>query len=179
MEKVKQICGSWNQKINEIWDYQPAKRKDKQQKQSVRVRTGNFCRANKGELLFVLLMGILLFGLSWVLPFNEAPDEAMRYLIPQYIYRHGTLPAGYDPEVLNDLWGVSYAYHPILPYVFGGYLMKVVGIFSSSDKALLMAARFVNILIGMGFYWYVVQIAEKLFSPGTAQYPSLRRKSFC
>ena len=41
--------------------------------------------------------------------------------------------------------------------------MKLVSLFNSSEKALLMAARFINILIGMGFYWYVLQIAKKLF----------------
>lgn len=130
---------------------------------SCRERLASFVRAHRWELLFVLFMGSVIFAIAWILPFNQAPDEEMRYMVPTYIYRHGTLPAGYDPEIRNEIWGISYGFHPILPYIFGGYLMKLVGIFNSSDKALLMAARFINVLIGMGFYWYVLQIAKKLF----------------
>ena len=108
-------------------------------------------------------MGVFLFYLAWILPFNEAPDEKMRYLVPTYIYRHGTLPAGWDEEVLNKMWGISYAFHPILPYILGGYLMRIVGIFNSSEHALLMAARCINVFFGMGFYWYVLKISRRLF----------------
>ena len=118
----------------------------------------------------MLLMGGLLFFLSWVLPFNQGPDEEMRYLVPLYIYKHGTLPAGWDPEVRHRFWGISYAFHPILSYVLGGWLMRLVGLFSDSQKALLMAARAANILIGMGFYWYVAQIGRKLFPRRTFRY---------
>lgn len=168
MENEQGIFTTLNNKLNTLWQEDTAKgrhsaRTQSAPKRSVRERTGTFLSAHRWDLLFVLVMGCLLFGLSWVLPFNEAPDEAMRYMIPEYIYRHGTLPAGYDPEVINEIWGISYAYHPILPYIFGGYLMKLVGIFNDSEKALLMAARFINVLVGMGFYWYVVQIAKKLF----------------
>ena len=58
----------------------------------------------------------------------------------------------------------------ILPYVLGGWLMRLVGLFSDSQKALLMAARAANILIGMGFYWYVAQIGRKLFPRRTFRY---------
>ena len=106
------------------------------------------------------------FFLAWILPLNGGPDEEMRYLIPQYIYRHGTLPHGGDPEIRNKLWGISYGFHPILPYIFGGYLMRLVSVFNSSEHALLMAARFINVLLGMGFYWYVLQISRRLFRRG-------------
>ncbi len=122
-----------------------------------------FVVSHPADLSFVLLMGVFLFYLAWILPFNEAPDEKMRYLVPTYIYRHGTLPAGWDEEVLNKMWGISYAFHPILPYIIGGYLMRLVGIFNSSEHALLMAARMVNVFLGMGFYWYVLKISRRLF----------------
>ena len=48
--------------------------------------------------------------------------------------------------------------------------MRLVGLFSDSQKALLMAARAANILIGMGFYWYVAQIGRKLFPRRTFRY---------
>lgn len=164
MSRIKRIFRTWNFKINQIW-----KDADEdgvtvcRERCPAKERRAAFWSVHKWELLFVFVMGCLLFGLSWILPYNEAPDEAMRYLIPQYIYKHGTLPKGWEEEVRSGLWGISYAFQPYVPYIIGGYLMKLVALFHNSEKALLMAARFVNILIGMGFYWYVVQIAKKLF----------------
>lgn len=142
---MKKVTAAWqqiNRKIDGLWERSPD---------------------HPADLFFVLLMGVFLFYLAWILPFNEAPDEKMRYLVPTYIYRHGTLPAGWDEEVLNKMWGISYAFHPILPYILGGYLMRIVGIFNSSEHALLMAARCINVFFGMGFYWYVLKISRRLF----------------
>lgn len=164
MEKIKHTWSALNLRIDGIWAEQQEEEKAAcKNKRPCKERMGDFVKLHRWELLFVLGMGILLFVLAWILPFNAAPDEKMRYMIPQYIYKHGTLPAGYDEEIRNEIWGISYGFHPILPYIFGGYLMKLVSIFNSSDKALLMAARFINVLIGMGFYWYVLQIGKKLF----------------
>lgn len=162
MEKIKTLWNHLNGRIDRLWPEEERRRKEGK-KEKLGERMGRFFYLHRLELLYVLLMGGFLFFLSWILPFNQGPDEEMRYLVPQYIYKHGTLPAGWDPEVRHELWGISYAFHPILPYVLGGWLMRLVGLFSDSQKALLMAARFANILIGMGFYWYVQRIAKKLF----------------
>lgn len=161
MPKIKHFFSICNKKLDEIWKEEPGQ--PSRPDPSSAPAGGGFIRSRRWELLFVLVMGCLLFYLAWILPFDGGPDEKARYLIPTYIYRHGTLPAGWDPEIRNPIWGISYAFHPILPYIFGGYLMKLVGIFHSSDHALLMAARFVNVALGMGFYWYVVQIGKRLF----------------
>ncbi len=166
MGKITAAVRAWNRRIDRIWEEEAFGRESGKPSTGVNVRRKRlaaFVRAHRWELLFVLFMGCVIFAIAWILPFNEAPDEEMRYMVPTYIYRHGTLPAGYDPEIRDQIWGISYGFHPILPYIFGGYLMRLVGIFNSSDKALLMAARFINVLIGMGFYWYVLQIAKKLF----------------
>lgn len=163
MEKIKTLWNRLDGRIDRIWPEEERKQPESEKKK-LRERLGQFFYLHRLEFLYVLVMGGFLFFLSWILPFNKGPDEEMRYLVPQYIYKHGTLPAGWDPEIRHEIWGISYAFHPILPYVLGGWLMRLVGLFSDSEKALLMAARFANILIGMGFYWYVQQIAKKLFS---------------
>lgn len=179
MAQIRHIFSTCNKKLDGIWEEPEQKagfsqredagqqpetgRQAKGDTAALRMRIRRFAYERKWELLFILLMGSFLFYLAWILPFDGGPDEKARYLIPTYIYNHGTLPAGWDPEIRNPIWGISYAFHPILPYIFGGYLMKLVGIFNSSDHALLMAARFVNVVLGMGFYWYVLQIAKKLF----------------
>lgn len=170
MEKFKNTWLKWNRKIDGIWaDGEDRNQTESQAASGAEMKTRGarlaaWAKLHRFELLFVLAMGTFLFAMAWILPFNEAPDEEMRYMIPQYIYRHGTLPAGWDEEIRNEIWGISYGFHPILPYIFGGWLMRLVGIFNDSPKALLMAARLINVLIGMGFYWYVLQIAKKLFA---------------
>lgn len=164
MRKLKQALRSADRRINRIWEDQARERETARPRSvSARQRLRAFSAEHRWELLFVLLMGCLLFALSWILPFDEAPDEKLRYLIPSYIYRHGTLPVGWDPEIRSKIWGISYGFQPILPYIFGGWLMRLTGLFSRSDKALLMAARSANILFGMGFYWYVLRIGKRLF----------------
>lgn len=173
MKSVTAKLQTWNRKIDAIWEdsdsFEQSQSEEEQkqnramQSQSEKEQKQKITMQVRFDLLFVFGMGILLFYLAWILPFNEAPDEQMRYLIPTYIFKHGTLPSGWDEEVRNSLWGISYAFHPILPYIFGGYLMKVVGLFGGSEHALLMAARSINVLLGMGFYWYVVKIARELF----------------
>ncbi len=115
-------------------------------------------------LAAVLALGAVMAFLSWNLPFNEGPDEAMRYKIAQYVYNHGTMPHGADPEVVDPVWGFSYAFHPILMYWLGGWLMRLVSLFTVEEHALLMAARAVNVLAGMGFYWFVLNIGRRLFA---------------
>ena len=57
---MKKVTAAWqqiNRKINRLWEIVPD---------------------HPADLFFVLLMGVFLFYLAWILPFNEAPDEKMR-----------------------------------------------------------------------------------------------------
>lgn len=115
------------------------------------------------KLIFVLIMFFLFFSLSIIIPFNKAPDEAARYLLPQYMYKYSKLPLGTDPEVRIPLWGFSYAFSPFLSYMIGGLFMKVVSIFSEDPFALLVAARFASVVFSTITVIYVVKIADQLF----------------
>lgn len=110
---------------------------------------------------------ILLFLFScmwmWVQPLNASPDEGMRYLVPQYIYNHGRLPVGSDPEIINWAWGSSYGFNPITSYIISALFMKITAVFTTDATALLMAARLVSVLFGVANAYVVIKIAEKLF----------------
>ena len=66
--------------------------------------------------LLVFLTAIFVFIMMWacIQPLNASPDESMRYDIVNFIINHGCLPDGRDPEIRNEIWGISYAYYPIL-----------------------------------------------------------------
>lgn len=115
------------------------------------------------EILFFLFL--LGFYLMWarVQPNGAGPDEPMRYQIAYYIYEHGSLPVGDDPAVRNIVWGISYAFSPILDYMIAAVFMKIVSFVTTVPFALLMAARFVNILLGLGTVWLALDMGKRLF----------------
>lgn len=115
------------------------------------------------EIIF--LIGLFIFFTMWAViqPLNASPDEQMRYLIPQYIYNHGTLPYGGDPEIMNAAWGNSYGFTPILSYIFSAGFMKLVSIFSTNEMVLLISARMVSVFFGVGTAWMAIKIGKKLF----------------
>lgn len=117
------------------------------------------------EVLFVLIC--LLFYLMWMMAQGEnyAPDELMRYMIPRYIFRHGTLPTGWEQEVLERQWGISYGFKPTqLPAILSALCMKLVSFFNSTDRALLLGARIPSVLCGAGGVFVLFRIMGRLFS---------------
>lgn len=96
-------------------------------------------------------------------PLGNPPDEYNRYLIPQYIARNGTLPNGYEESIRIGDYGTSYAFHPILPYIFQGYAMRFVQLFTDSPEALLYTARGVNLLLGLIMAWIVLLLSGQWF----------------
>lgn len=107
---------------------------------------------------------VIMFAWSMTATFQGGPDEAMRYEIAQYIYEHqGALPRGDEETLLHKIWGISYAFYPILSYMISALFMGIVGLFNDSKDALLHAARFADVCIMTVAAWYVLQIGKKLF----------------
>ena len=104
-------------------------------------------------------------GLSLLIrqPFGNPPDEYNRYLIPRYIAEHGTLPNGYEESIRIPGYGFSYAFQPILPYMFQGYAMGFVNLFTDSQTALLYTARGVDLLFGLLMARVVLLLAGQWF----------------
>ena len=117
------------------------------------------------EVLFVIAIGIYMFIWSVLKPFNYAPDEQMRYDLPLYIYNHGRLPLGDDPEIRNQIWGFSYAFMPTwLEPIIAAFFMHVVSIFGASEFKLVVAARFVSVLSISGMVYCLARTLDRLFS---------------
>lgn len=95
--------------------------------------------------------------------YANAPDEHARYLVPLYICEHGTLPNAYDEEVRIPGYGSSYAVYNVLPYIFMGFVMRFVNLFTDSDLYLLYSARFVNVLFGAVMAFVVRRLSLRIF----------------
>lgn len=122
-------------------------------------------RRTRSWVIAVYLGGVFLFLLGWMViqPLNASPDELMRYDIVEYLVEHGTLPDGRDPEIRNELWGISYAFNPILAYILMAIPAKIVSLFTSSATAILLAARMVNVVFGTAMAYLTLRIGEMLF----------------
>ena len=113
-------------------------------------------------LLTVSFACMLAFVL--VQPFGDGPDEINRYKIVQFIFLHGGLPAGTNPEVLIAGYGGSYAFQPMLTYIIDGYLLRALTFLSLSAGTQVIIARMVNVCFGLIAAVYTRQISKFLFS---------------
>lgn len=122
------------------------------------------------ELLF--LAAVFVFYTAWAViqPFNASPDEQMRYQVVEYIRSHGTLPHGADPEIRNEMWGTSYGFNPVTTYILGAAFSRIVEIFTENETALLIAARMVNVLLGVGMAFFVLRLGKMLFQKEAARF---------
>lgn len=96
--------------------------------------------------------------------FSNPPDEHSRYRVSLYICSHGTLPTGYEEELLSADCKWSYGFHTLLPYMVQGYAMRFVNLFTDSPLVLLYTARLVNVITGLLTAYVVMLLSRKLFS---------------
>ena len=119
------------------------------------------------DQIFLLVMTavcfLLYFSWSVIIPFNHAPDEYMRYQIPNFIYKYGTLPAGDNELLRNETWGFCYGFFPPASYMISAFFMKIAGLFSTDAAVLLGAARLTSIFSSLGTLYFCTKIGGLLF----------------
>lgn len=115
------------------------------------------------KVLFVLYILVLCTTWALTLGYNNAPDEAMKYDVCKYLFSHKTLPHGGDPEIRNEIWGISYAFTPILSYIFSAICMSITSIFTDGPFKIFVSTRIVSILCMCGYAFMNIKISEKLF----------------
>lgn len=121
-------------------------------------------KENKIKYLIAILIFIVLFSTSLKLSMDFCPDERMRYDVPKFILNHGFLPNGDEKEIINGIWGFSYAFTPYLPSLISVFFMKIASIFTNDLTVLLMAARMTSILSGTFTFLICYKIGEEIFS---------------
>lgn len=115
------------------------------------------------DFFLPLVFLLLYFSWSCTMPTLQGPDETMRLLVPNFIVSHGALPSGFDPEIINYEWGISYAFTPYGSSLFAAFFMWVVSHFTASQAAAIVAARFASVLSGAGTVFVCMKIGHRVF----------------
>jgi len=89
------------------------------------------------------------------------PDEAMRYIIPNFIFNNGYLPTGYETAIHGN-W--SYAFYPqLLGAIISAGFMHIAALFTHDPEWLVRAARLTSVLFGIIAAIFVRRSARLLF----------------
>lgn len=128
---------------------------------------------NERKFKFIYLTIMFIIMLFWAVkqPYDYAPDEYMRYKVPEYIYNHGKLPLPDDKEVVVKEFNASYAYYPtLLPAITSSVFMKLTSLITKNDTALLVAARLTSVLSGVIFIYFMMRIFDELIKDKKIKY---------
>lgn len=129
----------------------------------MKVRLKSWMERRRPQLIFLGALFILLSVWALLQPFDTAPDEGMRYQIPEYICKYHKLPDGRDELLRSPEWGISYGFGPQLAYILQAVCMGIVQLFSDVRAVSVFAARMVSVCAGIGTVWMSMLIAEKVF----------------
>ena len=119
---------------------------------------------------YLFLYFCFLIMWSFKEPYNSCPDESMRFLIPDYIFKYGKLPNGLDPSLADPYWGFSFGDRPLLPALVSAFFMKVVSFFTTDFFPMLIAARMQSIVSGTINVVFVYKSAKLIFDKVPYQY---------
>ncbi len=122
---------------------------------------------DNNDMIFIISLtaffAVYFFVWGILKPFDYAPDEYTRYPPLYHVFKYNRLPSGWLESIRNPLWGFSYAfYYTWLPSLLSAFCMKVVGIFTSSESVLLIAARFPCAIAGALTVFYSSKTLYKL-----------------
>ena len=123
------------------------------------------CKKNKKIIMAIFLIGLFCYYLIWTVsqPYNSCPDEKMKWDICKYIAEHNSIPDGRDESIRDSIWGISYAFQPILTYMICAVFVKIASIFTTQQFVLVVAARLVSTISMTLTIYFVIKIANKLF----------------
>ena len=123
------------------------------------------CKKHKKIIMTIFLIGLFCYYLIWTVsqPYNSCPDEKMKWDICKYIAENNSIPDGRDESIRDSIWGISYAFQPILTYMICAVFVKIASIFTTQQFALVVAARLVSTISMTLTIYFVIKIANKLF----------------
>lgn len=114
---------------------------------------------------FVLIGGLFVWYLIWAnsIAFCNAPDEWMKWQLIDYVFKTGIYPPGYEPSLIDPIYGNTYAFEPAISYLLGAGMVKLTSLFTQDHTAYITAARMVSVLFSCGTVFLLFRIGNRLF----------------
>lgn len=115
---------------------------------------------------YILLLVVLFVYLisAFFISVDNAPDEYMRNQISFWIAKNGKLPIGNESELINPIWGFSYAYMPYFPSILSAAFIKFFSVFTGKKVILIFASRLVSVFSGVGTVYVCLLIGNQVFN---------------
>ena len=120
------------------------------------------------EAVFIAAMFFVYLQWATLVPYNNAPDEYMKWDLIRYVFNTGVYPAGNDPALISPLYGNSYAFEPALVYLADAFWVRIWSFFSTDTEGYYLAARIFSAVISCGNIFILFRIGKRLFSKKTA-----------
>lgn len=122
------------------------------------------------EAVFLIFVFVITAILASREAFGMMPDEFSHFEVVYYIYKHGVIPTGYEPQIQVPYWGASYAFQPILTYIIQGFVMRFIDLFTDSVYAIMFSARLVNCAFGVVMAYFVRRISCLIWDDRSLQW---------
>ena len=123
----------------------------------------NYVKNKKWAIIYLVFLLCLSLTLAVVQPNDAGPDESMKMDVCKFIVDHGYLPHGGDESIRDELWGNSYGFTPITPYILGSGVISIARNFTNDIHVYYICARIVSVVFYLLMAIFTIKIGEKLF----------------
>lgn len=122
-------------------------------------------KANERIIRFAVafMFAAILISMVLSIPMRFCPDEKMRSDIPFWIAKNGVFPTGLEDELLDNVWGFSYATMPYLPSIIASVFVRICTALGGGEKAMLVSCRLICVFSSLGIYTVSLKIGDVLF----------------
>ncbi len=115
------------------------------------------------ELYTLAALFVWYFIWMSVIPFNDAPDELMKTDLIGYVFRTGIYPPGYEPVIINPVFGNSYAFEPATRYLADAGLQRVaVDWFGLGELRYYLSNRLLSVLLSCCNVFVLMRIGKRM-----------------
>lgn len=115
-------------------------------------------------VFLICLCGGIMFSTKY------CPDEYARFILTDYIFKTGTLPKGYEQEVMIPGWGFSYALRPYLTSLVGAFFMKVASVVTDNAIVLITMSRMPSIIATACTCYFCLKTGNEIFKKRIATF---------
>ncbi len=118
--------------------------------------------AKHQAVMLCMIFATCFVGALYILP-KYCPDEWARQLLTNWIYQNNRLPHGNEAEILIGNYGYSYALRPYLTSMINAAAMKIVSVFTQSERFLRLASRASSLLAVTACFYFLIKIGNSVF----------------